>query len=245
MLFWARHPPVWFMGCWKLPGLGCLHINEPGLFSYTNGKAALIPGKLKLQHFLSTTQRGMNSPGKRGTEFCTSTGERQRHTEPLSHPTTTVRPAPDETTLTGCVSSEAPRNHPLLPHILVKLDVPVADGEQEPGLWRHDEKRGHKQHFSPLLAREELLQFPVFMDVEGFICRKSLTFPLLYHICVCKRMNSSVIHESPRSTRVFHSQCGLCEHTEAPAALSSTLQEAGSGSPSFSGCTSQKTCSLC
>lgn len=73
----------------------------------------------------------MNSPGKHGAVFCTSTGERQKPTEPLSHPTATVGLARDKTTLTGRVSSEAPRNNPLLPHILGQLDVPVADGEQE------------------------------------------------------------------------------------------------------------------
>lgn len=106
------------------------------LLRNANGKAALFPGKLRQWQTLSQhAQRGMNSPGKHSAVFCTSTGERQRHTEPLSHPTATVGLVSDKTALTGWVSSEAPRNNPPLPHISVQLDVPVADGEQEPALW--------------------------------------------------------------------------------------------------------------
>lgn len=175
----------------------------------------------------------MNSPGKHGTVFCTSTGERLGHTEPLSHRTTTVRPVPDKTTLTGCVSGEEQRNHPLLPHILVQLDVPVADGEKE---LIDTMMKGEGTGSTATLCQQERghYNYQFLWMLGGSFVKKTLTFPLLYYICVFKRINSSVIHESPPSTQVFHSQWGLCEHTKVPAVTASTLQEAGSGSSTLS-----------
>lgn len=212
-----------------------------------NGKAALFPGKLRQWQTLSQhTQRGMNSPVKHGTEFYISSGERQRHTEPLSHPTATARLAPDKSTLTGCVSSEAPRNHPLLPCILVQVDVPVADGEQELALWHHGERRGHWQHCNPSLAREGSLQFPVLLLwMLGFIRNKTLPF----HYCtifVFLREWIPPWYMNPLPALRFSTLSGVFVNTlKYQLLLHPQCRRLGLALHSFSGCPSQKTCSLC
>lgn len=123
-------------------GLGCLHMNESGLFSVMQvaRQPSFLANEGKRFH---CAQRRTASPGKCGTGFCTSNGNRQRHARPLSHPSYFLTsPSHDHI---GCVSSEAPRNHLLLPRGLVQLVSASADGKPEPALGHQDERRGHCQ----------------------------------------------------------------------------------------------------
>lgn len=120
---------------------------------------------------------------------------------------------------TGCISSEAPRNHLLLTHILVQRASPSADGEGESALGHHN-KAPLPLHHKCLLCGN--LSLPE-RDCHNsqFFCHgcwgssssviywsyKTLTFPLFFFNVI----NFSVIQGSPPSTQVFHSQCGSYE----------------------------------
>lgn len=116
-----------------------------------------------------------------------------------------------------------------------QLDVWVADGEKEPGLWHHDERRGHWQHCNPLLAREGSLQFPVFMDVELLNCKNTSSFHYCTFLVFFKIMNSSVIHAFPPQHSGFSLSVGFvwmhqgtscyCIHTAVGWVWLSTLSQ--------------------
>lgn len=121
----------------------------------------------------------------------------------------------------GCISSEAPRNHLLLTHILVQRASPSADGEGEWALGHHDKVSATPSPsqvpamWESQLAREGLPQFPVLPSrMLRFILLcylLKLQNPYLSIIFFFNVINSSVIQGSPPSTQVFHSQCGSYE----------------------------------